>query len=124
MKVSITLSQDQKNMIARAAAANGLPLSLWIRTLAINAARNAGVSDPAKIAAREAMAAEVAERRAARIARQERKEAIAKAEAIEDAAWAELDRLRGTGAAPEAITAALAAAVSLQNRRKALEEQG
>jgi len=133
MRVVITVSQDQKKALSVAADRAGLPLSLWIRAVAIERARGLGALpiDPEKAAARAAHAAGVEERRNAREARRAKEAAVSEAERIEDAAWAQLEAEREKAAAAvdeEAkaaaqlrVTAALEAAVSLQEKRKALE---
>ena len=94
------MTGEQIDIFQAAAKKAGLPVSSWIRSIAISAARNLGVNPGrdtdgsaayelklAKLKAKEEHAAGVAERRAKR---EERKRIAA----IAGAAWADLDKCK------------------------------
>lgn len=127
MRIVITTNADQKALLTRAAAAAGLPLSLWIRATSIAAARGLGVPDPERARKKAAHDEAVAARREAREARKA-------AMVTEDAAWAELARCQEavsvalTGGDADTIAAAEAArgvadaaAVAAQQHRESFE---
>lgn len=98
MRVIINITSEQSGLFQAAASKAGLPVSSWMRSIAVSAARNLGVNPGrdaattaayelklAKLKAREQHEAGVSERRAKR---EERKRAIA----IAKAAWEDLER--------------------------------